>query len=92
MVRNRENNFRAMKSSFNELLWFSAGHIRKIDGFYGCYRGLTPKLVGSICSMVLSEKIADRLGLKPLEEPKDDVNLSDEELQVIFKSDFICEF
>ncbi|XP_058974938.1 mitochondrial carrier homolog 2 [Musca domestica] len=62
-----------------------AGHIRKIDGFYGCYRGLTPKLVGSICSMVLSEKIADRLGLKPLEEPKDDVNLSDEERYFQFK-------
>lgn len=58
----------------------TAGHIRKIDGFYGCYRGLTPKLVGSICSMVFSEKVADRLGLKAIEETKDDENLSDEEL------------
>lgn len=58
----------------------TAGHIRKIDGFYGCYRGLTPKLVGSICSMVFSEKVADRLGLKAIEETKDDENLTDEEL------------
>lgn len=57
-----------------------AGHIRKIDGFYGCYRGLTPKLVGSICSMIFSEKIADRLGLEAVEERKDEELLTDAEL------------
>ncbi|XP_075161511.1 mitochondrial carrier homolog 1 [Haematobia irritans] len=62
-----------------------AGHIRKIDGFYGCYRGLAPKLVGSIFSMVFSEKVADRLGLKAIEEDKDDKPLSDEELYFQFK-------
>lgn len=62
-----------------------AGHIRKIDGFYGCFRGLTPKIMGSICSMVFSEKIADRLGLQAAEEKKDDELLTDEELYQHFK-------
>ncbi|KNC34673.1 hypothetical protein FF38_09124 [Lucilia cuprina] len=62
-----------------------AGHIRKIDGFYGSYRGLTPKLVGSICSMIFSEKIANRLGLQALEYNKDDDLLTDEELYLQFK-------
>lgn len=72
----------ANKETFRITKYFLilAGHIRKIDGFYGCYRGLTPKLVGSICSMVFSEKIANRLGLQALEEKKDEDLLTDEEL------------
>ncbi|XP_037815185.1 mitochondrial carrier homolog 2 [Lucilia sericata] len=62
-----------------------AGHIRKIDGFYGSYRGLTPKLVGSICSMIFSEKIANRLGLQAMEDKKDEDLLTDEELYLQFK-------
>ncbi|KAM7355641.1 mitochondrial carrier homolog 1 [Cochliomyia hominivorax] len=61
------------------------GHIRQIDGFYGCYRGLTPKLVGSICSMVFSEKIANRLGLQAIEDKKDEDLLTAEELYLQFK-------
>uniref|UniRef100_D3TP79 Mitochondrial carrier protein n=1 Tax=Glossina morsitans morsitans TaxID=37546 RepID=D3TP79_GLOMM len=60
-------------------------NIRKTDGFYGCYRGLTPKLVGCVFSMVLSEKIADRLGLAPMEDKKDDEPLSSEALYLQFK-------
>ncbi|TMW47813.1 hypothetical protein DOY81_007113 [Sarcophaga bullata] len=62
-----------------------AGHIRSVDGFYGCYRGLTPKLVGTICTMVFSEKIANRLGLQAMEDKKDDELLTDEELYLQFK-------
>lgn len=51
-----------------------------MDGFYGCYRGLTPKLVGSICSMVFSEKIANRLGLQDIEYKKDEDLITKEEL------------
>ncbi|KAH8342353.1 hypothetical protein KR059_002775 [Drosophila kikkawai] len=61
-----------------------AGHIRRIDGFYGCYRGLAPKLVGSIVALVVSDRVADKLGLAPPEEIKDDINQTDEEMQ--FKS------
>lgn len=60
----------------------AAGHIRRIDGFYGCYRGLAPKLVGSLVAMVVSDRVADQLGLEQPEENKDDSQLSDEELQV----------
>ncbi|XP_054735238.1 mitochondrial carrier homolog 2 [Anastrepha obliqua] len=63
-----------------------AGYIRKMDGFYGCYRGLAPKLVGSIVSMIFSEKIADRVGLPEVDDKdKDDNNLTDEELYIQFK-------
>ncbi|KAH8345903.1 hypothetical protein KR067_008727 [Drosophila pandora] len=63
-----------------------AGHIRQIDGFYGCYRGLAPKLVGSVVAMVVSERVADKLGLDKPEEVKDDSDLSEEEMYVLFKS------
>lgn len=56
---------------------YLAAHIRRVDGFFGWYRGLAPKLVGSICGTILSEKFADRLGLKEITE--DDDLLSDEE-------------
>lgn len=64
-----------------------------MDGFFGMYRGLTPKIVGSILGMLCSDKIADRLGLPPADEnesdskfewsldsQKDDSRVSDEEL------------
>ncbi|KAH8274983.1 hypothetical protein KR018_005141 [Drosophila ironensis] len=58
-----------------------AGHIRRVDGFYGCYRGLAPKLVGSVVAMVVSERVADKLHLEQPDEIKEDYGLSDEELQ-----------
>ncbi|XP_030375502.1 mitochondrial carrier homolog 2 [Scaptodrosophila lebanonensis] len=62
-----------------------AGHIRKIDGFAGCYRGLTPKLVGSVLSLVVSERIAEKLGLPQQDDMKDESDLSDEEIYAQFK-------
>lgn len=59
---------------------FLASHIRKIDGLYGWYRGLTPKLVGSVFSMMLSEKVVHHLGLNPTVDAKDTENLSNEQL------------
>nr|XP_016934288.1 mitochondrial carrier homolog 2 [Drosophila suzukii]XP_016934289.1 mitochondrial carrier homolog 2 [Drosophila suzukii] len=63
-----------------------AGHIRRVDGLYGCYRGLAPKLVGSLVAMVVSERVVDKLGLEQPEEIKDDSQLSEEEMYVQFKS------
>lgn len=63
-----------------------AGHIRQIDGFYGCYRGLAPKLVGSVVALVVSERVADKLGLDKPDEIKDDLDLSEEEMYVQFKT------
>ncbi|XP_026474363.1 mitochondrial carrier homolog 2-like [Ctenocephalides felis] len=48
-----------------------------MDGITGCYRGLTPKLLGNIASVLGSEKIAEQLGLGVPPE-KEDVN--DDEL------------
>ncbi|EDV95960.1 mitochondrial carrier homolog 2 [Drosophila grimshawi] len=62
-----------------------AGHIKKVDGFYGCYRGLAPKLVGSVMSMVVSERVAEKLGLSD-QESKDDSELTEEEKYVQFKN------
>ncbi|CAD7081906.1 unnamed protein product [Hermetia illucens] len=72
-----------------------AGHIKKMDGFIGCYRGLAPKLVGSIVGSICSERIADKLGLAVVidEDTKDDADLSDFErfskFQLELKRDII---
>lgn len=60
------------------------GYIRQNDGFFGMYRGLAPKLAGSFVSMVLSEKIADSLGV-PLPQELGDIDLNDEQLLSQFK-------
>lgn len=52
-------------------------YIKGIDGLSGCYRGLTPKLLGNVVSVLSSEKIAEQLGLGATPE-KEDVN--DDEL------------
>lgn len=59
----------------------SVKHIKRVDGFYGCYRGLSPKLVGSIVGVVASKKVADKLGLSENDETeyKDDSEITDEE-------------
>ncbi|XP_055910394.1 mitochondrial carrier homolog 2 [Eupeodes corollae] len=74
-----------------------AGYIRQMDGFFGMYRGLTPKLVGSIVGMLCSERIADKLGL-PAEKNDESISdltvdtkwqegiVSDEELYIQFKT------
>lgn len=56
-------------------------HIKRVDGFYGCYRGLTPKLVGSIIGVIGSKRVADKLGLDEAEEneSKDDSDITEEE-------------
>lgn len=38
-------------------------HIKSVDGFTGCYRGLVPKLCGNLVSAVASQKILDSLDL-----------------------------
>lgn len=55
-------------------------NIKRVDGFYGCYRGLSPKLVGSIVGVVASKKVADKFGLSENdEEYKDDSEITEEE-------------
>jgi mitochondrial carrier len=47
-------------------------HIKSVDGLYGCYRGLAPKLLGSIISTNLSEHIADKMGFAKVDEEEKD--------------------
>lgn len=56
-------------------------HIKRVDGFSGCYRGLTPKLVGSIVGVIGSKRVADKLGLDEVDEneSKDDADITEEE-------------
>lgn len=67
-------------------LHHSVKHIKRVDGLTGCYRGLTPKLVGSIVGVVGSQKILDRLGLEEVDEneDKDECELTDAESQERF--------
>lgn len=41
----------------------SAGYIRTTDGLAGCYRGLTPRLVGAFLGSFGAERICDQLKL-----------------------------
>lgn len=52
-----------------------------MDGFTGCYRGLTPKLVGSVAGVIGSQKLLEKLGFDAEEdaEEKDESDLSEEE-------------
>lgn len=61
-------------------------HIKKVDGFSGCYRGLTPKLIGSVVGVIGSQKVLDRFGLDVIAEndDKDECELSDAESQERF--------
>ncbi|XP_058065214.1 mitochondrial carrier homolog 2 [Anopheles bellator] len=40
-----------------------ASHIKSVDGFVGCFRGLSSRLVGNVLSAYYGELIADRLGV-----------------------------
>lgn len=59
-------------------------HIKRVDGLSGCYRGLTPKLVGSIVGVIGSKRVADKLGLDDIDEidesgSKDESEITEEE-------------
>lgn len=56
-------------------------HIKRVDGLSGCYRGLTPKLVGSIVGVIASKRVADKLGLDEIDEneSKNDSEITEEE-------------
>lgn len=47
-------------------------YIKSVDGLYGCYRGLSPKLLGNIVSTHLSEHIADKLGMAKVDEEEEE--------------------
>lgn len=49
-------------------------HIKSVDGFTGCYRGLVPKLCGNVASVIACQTVLDKL---QLDVPDDDEN-SDE--------------
>lgn len=41
-----------------------AGYIKHVDGFAGCFRGLSAKILGNLLSAHYSERIADEMGLE----------------------------
>ncbi|XP_035788413.1 mitochondrial carrier homolog 2-like [Anopheles albimanus] len=45
-----------------------AAHIKSVDGFFGCFRGLSARLVGNFLSSYYGGVVADRLGYR--EPPK----------------------
>lgn len=68
-------------------------HIKSVDGLSGCYRGLTPKLVGSVIGVIGSKRVAEKLGLDENDEneSKDESELTEEE-RYIFQNNLkkIC--
>lgn len=65
--------------------FISVSHIKSVDGFYGCYRGLSPKLLGNIVSAHFSEHIADKLGMAKVEEDEKE-NINEEEYTKRFET------
>lgn len=68
------------------VFWFiditAVKHIKKVDGLSGCYRGLAPKLIGSVVSVIGSKRIAEKLGLDDEydgDESKDSSEITDQE-------------
>lgn len=75
--------------SYHSLFFlFLVSYIKSVDGLAGCYRGLTPKLVGNILSSHLSEHIADYFNCPKPEDDDDedkDYKNSEEELAAYYK-------
>jgi carrier protein len=44
------------------------GYVKATDGLSGCYRGLSPKIMGTLLSLHFSEQIADKLGVEKVDE------------------------
>lgn len=65
--------------------FISVSHIKSVDGLYGCYRGLSPKLLGNIVSTHLSEHIADKLGMAKVDEEEKE-NMDEEEYTKRFET------
>lgn len=55
-------------------------YIKSVDGFSGCYRGLVPKVCGSIAGAVASQKIVERMERDDPDEEVDEDTLTEEEL------------
>ncbi|XP_059615176.1 mitochondrial carrier homolog 2 [Phlebotomus argentipes] len=47
-------------------------YIRSVDGFVGCFRGLMPRLVGTVVGSIGSERIARNLGLAEIKDTYDE--------------------
>lgn len=47
---------------------FLVKHIKSVDGFTGCYRGVVPKVCGNLVSAVVSQKMLDCLADEDEEE------------------------
>lgn len=48
-----------------------AAYIKHVDGFAGCFRGLSAKILGNLVSAHYSERIADELGLEACKDVED---------------------
>lgn len=60
-------------------MFILVGHIKRVDGLSGCFRGLGPRLVGTIVSSCASDKIANKLGYIELPEDEKDEDLTEEQ-------------
>lgn len=60
-------------------LSFAAKHIKSVDGLAGCYRGVTPKVLGLLLGSIGSGKVAEKLGLDENENGVDESKMTDAE-------------
>lgn len=69
-----------LKTKLRFYIEFSVKYIKRVDGLFGCYRGLGPKVIGTLVSSIGSEKIALKLGFERIpDDNKDESELSEEE-------------
>ena len=82
MVCRCQNHF---TNSYSDKNFISVSHIKSVDGLSGCYRGLSPKLLGNIVSTHFSEQIADKLGMAKVDENEKD-DMTEEEYYKRFET------
>ncbi|ETN61731.1 mitochondrial carrier [Anopheles darlingi] len=66
-----------------------AGYIKSVDGFFGCFRGLSARLVGNFLSSYYGGVLADRLGYLEPPKRKDTGRLSYNDDRHLLKMEFV---
>jgi len=54
------------------IIFFTVKHIKSVDGFTGCYRGLVPKMCSYTVSTIVCDKTLEYLQANSVEQNEDE--------------------
>ncbi|KAF2358475.1 Mitochondrial substrate/solute carrier [Trinorchestia longiramus] len=58
-------------------------YIKSEEGFFGCYRGLTPKIIGNVVGGIACERVAERIQVKNDAVNGDDLTLEERTMRFV---------